>query len=707
MLTGTLPFIVEPFNLRKLLSKIQKADMGPLPSGLSSDCKSFVRYLLEPDPEKRPTVYDVLCHPWLAGVYEPLRSLSPTASNHALTPTPPPTPCSPGRRLSRMLLDHDIISYIRETLGIKSTHVSESVLAGRADEYSAIYYLLAKQRERDEVPKIAQRLQENWETFRVCSRQDDGEEDDLGHGGDGVNEAGHTKKNRGGSPRQGSLTNDFDDDEKKKEVAAETALQMAGKKNGSFHFKMAMVIEEEAERAARSPNDIPPSPKETETSAIYREVLGEMPPELPSPSSPAKSISSKDGQRIATPFSHQPSDRHENFSSVNDSRITSAASGNPWLIMLGRERTTSTIRSGISGLDTNRNAHQSGVTTACFREEQVKKKHEKVNHMIRTGRNVESSAKRGSVNGRVSLSTGRALKLTYQQSTDPTVTTFVNHFRHNHLPDRLTRRSNLKNSLIADMTVGGQNGHLNTPKSVTFRRNKYTLEADTRLRETVIKASVANTTGVQEHTTTKAGITNGRSDRKQEEAIRVYRSTRKTAVPRDFSENRRQRRIQNPVKRKPVGRPPVTLSRKPIRNSKGRINPTTLQKQERSAATTTATMSGRPSTSSLQDEQNCIAEATVKGICSCSRAKDIRNAASSKNVGNDVTNFPRRFSTSDEGYDTTHSIDGDSNKKLPDIAPPILSLSPRCLSEAEKVTLSKTMKTLKLGNTERTSIQIS
>lgn len=117
-----------------------------------------------------------------------------------------------------MLLDHDTISYIRETLGIKSTHVSESVLAGRADEYSAIYHLLAKQRERDEVPKIAQRLQENWDTFRACSRQED---DDLDDEADGETEAGDATKKREGSPRQRRPVGDYDDDDDKKTVAEE------------------------------------------------------------------------------------------------------------------------------------------------------------------------------------------------------------------------------------------------------------------------------------------------------------------------------------------------------------------------------------------------------------------------------------------------------------------------------------------------------
>lgn len=471
---------------------------------------------------------------------------------------------------------------------------------------------------------------------------------------------------------------------------------------------MAMVIEEEAERAARSPANVSSSSKATETSAIYREVLGEIHSEQASsssPSSPTKSTSSKDGQRTGTPFGQPQRRGHGNrVSSVNDSRATSAASGNPWIIMLGRERTTSTIRSGISGPDThveNRNVHQYDVTTACFQGKQVNKKSDKsqsrTERFESQRRNWESSAKHGNENGRVSLSNGRAVNLTFQQSTDPTVTTFVNHFQHNQLPDRLLRRSNLKHPFIADRAVGGLAGILDTPKSVTFRRNRFHLEAGTQLREAVKERTVANTIGVQAQTAIKAGNGKGSRDRKQEEAVKVYRSTRKTGeVPREFSDIRRQRRPPNPIKRRPVGKPPVTLSRKPIKAAKGKPNP---QKQERSAATTTAKMSGRPSTASLQDTQNCIEEATVKGSCSCSRTKGNRNVDGSENDDGDMAKLPRRFSTSDEGYDTTHSIEGDSNKKLPDIAPPIVNFSLRCLPETEMVTLSKTMKSLKLEKT--------
>ena len=76
-----------------------------------------------------------------------------------------------------MLLDQDIVNYIRDSLGIKATHVTESVLAGRADEYSAIYHLLVSQREREDVPKITRQLKENWEVFRACSRQDNDDDD--------------------------------------------------------------------------------------------------------------------------------------------------------------------------------------------------------------------------------------------------------------------------------------------------------------------------------------------------------------------------------------------------------------------------------------------------------------------------------------------------------------------------------------------------
>ena len=78
-----------------------------------------------------------------------------------------------------------------------------------------------------------------------------------------------------------------------------------------------------------------------------------------------------------------------------------------------------------------------------------------------------------------------------------------------------------------------------------------------------------------------------------------------------------------------------------------------------------------------------------KSQCSCEAQEN--EAACSDNT-------TRRFSTTDEGYDTTHSIEGDSpsHRKLPDMAPPIITHSPGRNPARNCETVSKTMKALKL-----------
>uniref|UniRef100_A0A8D0R9A9 Hormonally up-regulated neu tumor-associated kinase n=1 Tax=Sus scrofa TaxID=9823 RepID=A0A8D0R9A9_PIG len=65
MLTGTLPFTVEPFSLRALYQKMVDKEMNPLPTQLSTGAVNFLRSLLEPDPVKRPNIQQALANRWL------------------------------------------------------------------------------------------------------------------------------------------------------------------------------------------------------------------------------------------------------------------------------------------------------------------------------------------------------------------------------------------------------------------------------------------------------------------------------------------------------------------------------------------------------------------------------------------------------------------------------------------------------------------
>ncbi|KAL8599941.1 hypothetical protein ACOMHN_050243 [Nucella lapillus] len=66
MLTGSLPFTVDPFNIRTLHDKMVSGQMNPLPPGLSTEAKDLLRKLLRAEPEQRLTITEILRHPWLA-----------------------------------------------------------------------------------------------------------------------------------------------------------------------------------------------------------------------------------------------------------------------------------------------------------------------------------------------------------------------------------------------------------------------------------------------------------------------------------------------------------------------------------------------------------------------------------------------------------------------------------------------------------------
>ncbi|KAM6432688.1 uncharacterized protein O9250_000087 [Rhynochetos jubatus] len=65
MLTGTLPFTVEPFNIKQLHQKMLIGEISPIPSDISPGAVHFMQSLLEPDPAKRPGVKEAIKDKWL------------------------------------------------------------------------------------------------------------------------------------------------------------------------------------------------------------------------------------------------------------------------------------------------------------------------------------------------------------------------------------------------------------------------------------------------------------------------------------------------------------------------------------------------------------------------------------------------------------------------------------------------------------------
>ncbi|KAJ8266666.1 hypothetical protein GJAV_G00133230 [Gymnothorax javanicus] len=123
MLTGTLPFTVEPFSLRALHQKMVDKEMNPLPSHLSTDAVCLVKKLLEPDPIKRPNIHQVMSDPWL------------NLGN-------PQTGAPYLNRIHIEEINHTVLLHMTEKMSYKHSEVLSAVLTNRASHTLAVYFLL-------------------------------------------------------------------------------------------------------------------------------------------------------------------------------------------------------------------------------------------------------------------------------------------------------------------------------------------------------------------------------------------------------------------------------------------------------------------------------------------------------------------------------------------------------------------------------------
>ncbi|XP_035239654.1 serine/threonine-protein kinase BRSK2-like [Anguilla anguilla] len=129
MLTGMLPFTVEPFSLTSLHGKMVNKEMNPLPPDLSPGAAMLLRNLLEPDPVKRPTIQQVVTNPWLHGGQVP--------TNLAYM-----------NRIHNRDINHVVVLHMTEKLGYKYTDVLSTVNKNRASCVLATYFLLNKKMDR-------------------------------------------------------------------------------------------------------------------------------------------------------------------------------------------------------------------------------------------------------------------------------------------------------------------------------------------------------------------------------------------------------------------------------------------------------------------------------------------------------------------------------------------------------------------------------
>ncbi|XP_041707388.1 hormonally up-regulated neu tumor-associated kinase homolog A isoform X1 [Coregonus clupeaformis] len=129
MLTGTLPFTVEPFSLRALHQKMVDKDMNPLPPSLSTAAICLLKKLLEPDPAKRPNIHQVMADSWLQ-----------LANANTGAPYL--------NRIHIEEINHMVLLHMTERMGYKHSEVLSAVLTNRACHTLAVYFLLNNKMKR-------------------------------------------------------------------------------------------------------------------------------------------------------------------------------------------------------------------------------------------------------------------------------------------------------------------------------------------------------------------------------------------------------------------------------------------------------------------------------------------------------------------------------------------------------------------------------
>ncbi|XP_053879680.1 hormonally up-regulated neu tumor-associated kinase homolog A-like [Malaclemys terrapin pileata] len=128
MLTGTLPFIVEPFNIKQLHQKMVNGEISPIPSNISSGAVHFIHSLLEPDPAKRPAVKDAIKDKWLNDVFI-RKSLNSITYKNRLHPDE---------------LSPVVLNYMTETMELRLSEVINVLINNKPSSIMASYCLLLK-----------------------------------------------------------------------------------------------------------------------------------------------------------------------------------------------------------------------------------------------------------------------------------------------------------------------------------------------------------------------------------------------------------------------------------------------------------------------------------------------------------------------------------------------------------------------------------
>ncbi|XP_070569133.1 MAP/microtubule affinity-regulating kinase 4-like [Ptychodera flava] len=126
MLTGVLPFTVEPYNLKELYKKMIKRDINSIPPYLSEECKELLFHLLEPDPSKRPHLESVMEHPWLNKGCMPL------------------IPVHFPNYLKQEDLNQDIVRHMCHIRAYRMGELVKMLLTNKSVSSTAVYHLLVQ-----------------------------------------------------------------------------------------------------------------------------------------------------------------------------------------------------------------------------------------------------------------------------------------------------------------------------------------------------------------------------------------------------------------------------------------------------------------------------------------------------------------------------------------------------------------------------------
>ncbi|XP_075940852.1 uncharacterized protein LOC142942433 [Anarhichas minor] len=146
MLTGTLPFTVEPFNIKQLHQKMVNGEISSIPSDISKGAVSFVLSLLEPDPAKRPSVRAAMEDRWF---------------NEGPAKKPLHTHFHKNR-LCPEDLNSSVLAYMTETLGYSLSEITHTLTINRPSAIMASYHLLLNKLSRSQKgAKASKKIESN------------------------------------------------------------------------------------------------------------------------------------------------------------------------------------------------------------------------------------------------------------------------------------------------------------------------------------------------------------------------------------------------------------------------------------------------------------------------------------------------------------------------------------------------------------------